>query len=509
MLTSSVKWRLRKAGMVNSDRQVRLADEEISSATTPGVRVGAVAGALVLAAIVLLYPYRFSPPVSDDFLFARSTPPIDVAGALFGGWEHPIGRASAYRPVTVASYRLNQLECGSRGDIRCYHVTNYAVHGVVCALLLVVAMRCGLPLLPAFVAGALFLVYPPTHENVFWISGRTFPLGALFGLAACALAARRRLDGLSPFGVYVFALLALSSYEGVILLPAIAVVCRAVARGRVDLSRAALAVVAAYVTYLAVRWSLVSTPANDVWMHSNAISRELGFPTVWPRFARNLSHFWQALLGITGPATFAAEAAAAVCALMGAAVVGAHRHSAVRAAVAVGLALLGGGFAPFATGLGIADRFLYLSGVGLCLAAAAGFHVTWRLGRMGRALGVTAVVATLIVWAANYRSAAAEWREAGEIAERVLSTLQRAVVASPVTSKVAVFSLPLAHKRAHVFITYFDLALSRRIPPGVTVESHVDGPGASIDVSDPRTLVFRWDASRADVVKLTGDLPER
>jgi hypothetical protein len=33
--------------------------------------------------------------------------------------------------------------------------------------------------LPAFVAGALFLVYPPTHENVFWISGRTFPLALL------------------------------------------------------------------------------------------------------------------------------------------------------------------------------------------------------------------------------------------------------------------------------------------------------------------------------------------
>lgn len=495
---------------MNRDRRGSPSEQTVlSSEAREGPRVAASAIALVLAAIVLLYPYRSALPVSDDFLFARSSPPIDIAGALIRGWEHPIGKASAYRPVTVASYRLNQVQCGSAGDIRCYHVTNYALHGVVCALLLLVAVCCGLPLLPAFVAGALFLVYPPTHENVFWISGRTYPLGTLFGLAVCVFAARHRLNGLSVSGVYLLTLLALCSYEGAVLLPAIAVLCRAFARGRSDLGKAATAVFVGYATYLAVRWLLVSTPVNDIWMHSNAISRELGVPSVWPRFVRNLSQFWHALLGVTGTATFRNEAAAAICVLIGAASVGIHRTDATRAAVGVGLAMLVGGFAPFATGLGIADRFLYLSGAGFCLAAAAGFHVLWQLGRIGRGLGVTAVTAALIVWTANYRTVATEWLEAGDIAERVLSTLERAVVESAGASTVEVFNLPLGHKRAHVFITYFDLALSRRIPPEVTIESHVDGPTETAGASDARKLSFTWDQSRGDLVRLTSDVRDR
>jgi hypothetical protein len=138
-------------------------------------------GTLCLVPAVLLSPYRHAAFVADDRWFATA-PLLDASGRwLLLSWPHPFGPAHAYRPLIVLSYGLTQwLTSGTPAP---FHLTNFVIHGINAMLLATLIWQVSHVRLAAVLGGLLFAIHPITHENVVWISGRTYPLAALFGLA--------------------------------------------------------------------------------------------------------------------------------------------------------------------------------------------------------------------------------------------------------------------------------------------------------------------------------------
>ena len=97
----------------------------------------------------------------------------------------------------------------------------FLVHGLCACLLAGLVQRLTRRRLAGLVAGTLFIVHPIVHENVIWISGRTYPLAALFGLALLVwtLGRRGRSLGMQHGVGGALLLAALASYEAAIVLP--------------------------------------------------------------------------------------------------------------------------------------------------------------------------------------------------------------------------------------------------------------------------------------------------
>jgi hypothetical protein len=160
-------------------------------------------GLVALPALVL-WSFRAAGFVSDDIFFGPGFHLDSWREIWLGPWPHPMGLSKAWRPVVVLTYLAESAwpDAGPTG----YHLFNYLLHGLSAALLSVLVWQLAHERVAAAVAGVLFAVHPIVHENVQWISGRTYPVAALFILALCvwtAGAPRRRLAGVGPEPVLV------------------------------------------------------------------------------------------------------------------------------------------------------------------------------------------------------------------------------------------------------------------------------------------------------------------
>ena len=89
-------------------------------------------------------------------------PSTPLSNLLFNDfWGTPLkhsGSHKSYRPVCVASFRLNYKAGGL--NPRGYHAVNIALHGAVCWLVVVLAYELLGAHVPSFVSGVLFAVHP-------------------------------------------------------------------------------------------------------------------------------------------------------------------------------------------------------------------------------------------------------------------------------------------------------------------------------------------------------------
>ncbi len=140
-------------------------------------------------------------------------------------WAHlPAGGAGHYRPLAVASLRLDHAlwggipRVGPSPAVHGYHLTNLLLH------LAVVLFAAGLlrergKALPLF-ALALFAVHPALADSVAWISGRTSMLSALGGLFGARVVVRAKGSGGVALGAGLGLLLALLGKEdGIVFVP--------------------------------------------------------------------------------------------------------------------------------------------------------------------------------------------------------------------------------------------------------------------------------------------------
>ncbi len=156
----------------------------------------------------------------DDIPVVRDNPAAHSIGAALDAafspyWPATLDEASSglYRPAAVVSYAVDWMVSGGRPWW--FHVVNVLLHGLVTALVVVVAGAWLIPV-GALGAGLVFAIHPVHVEAVANVVGRTEIMAGL-GLLAAVLAARKyrraeapshaRLWLVATLGAVLFALL--------------------------------------------------------------------------------------------------------------------------------------------------------------------------------------------------------------------------------------------------------------------------------------------------------------
>lgn len=107
-----------------------------------------------------------------------------------------------------------------------YHVASLAMFSAIVLLVYAIPLLLRVRFAIAFAAGVLFAVLAVHHENIFWVSGQSSLLAALFFFAATALAirvwhGRVRFRLIAIACVYVLLAFSMFSYDGMLIAPAL------------------------------------------------------------------------------------------------------------------------------------------------------------------------------------------------------------------------------------------------------------------------------------------------
>lgn len=489
----------------------------------------ALLAALCFVPTALLWSFRDAAFVSDDRWFA-TVPLVDAAGHwLIAPWPHPFGPAQAYRPFVVLTYALTLWY--SSGTPLVFHLTNFLIHGINAALLAALLWRVSGSWLAALLAGLMFAVHPITHENVVWISGRTYPLAVMFSLALLWWTSTSTDRGWTRWRQHAIgsALLlgALMSYEMAVTLPIMVAAiqfCVDSEPGDTTPRRwgRAMQFAAPYfgvlAAYLVFRWVAISSFSGDsmVWRHG--INPDPLMKNVRLRVLANASTLGVRLLNaddaLFGPLTSLRTATTlASVALVGVAVWGVLRSRDVRRLAAGALVLAGVAFAPAVVGPGFVDRLTYLTVAGavsfVALGVSTAFRLAWNTGRIALTMCLLIV---LSCWGARYQMLGAEWRHAGMIADSLLHQLVTLDPTPAPHAELHFTNVPLRFGVAYVYVTYFHHSVRHQYGrDDLEIVTHSDEPAAAIlaklrdandvdvngsgDGTPHETALFDWDPS--------------
>jgi hypothetical protein len=495
---------------------------------------------LVLLPALVLWPYRHAGFVSDDFFFGPGFALDSWRDIWLSPWPHPMGASKAWRPLVVLTYLVSAA--WSDGRPESYHLFNYLVHGANAALLAILVRQLTRAWSAGFVAGLLFAVHPIVHEGVQWISGRTFPLAALFTLALCvwsAGAARRRAWVQHLAGVPLM-LAALASYEFGIMAPVAALGVAYFAWGRdsadanandsasvnaSDIGRdhgcdrgrrgsvnwRALALFAApylalLLVYFAFRWLVLTSVSADIIVAARASSwapigpisyrvpRNVSFAALrllaWPWFEREAD----ISIGTSGVLTTIGVAWAAFAVLT---------NERLRAVGLWWLAWTAIFFLPIVAALAFSDRFGYLSAAGVAALIGTATLAFEPPRQARRRVAFTAmVVAVAVAWTIDLRGHGRDWAEAGRIGERLLAQLRQQEQQPSRPLALHFIDIPVRRGSAVLFLTYFPLAASRQFSEATRrqLSFHLYWPStAASDAADAVLSRVRADTGEANV----------
>ena len=364
-----------------------------------------------------------------------------------------------YRPLTVFSYALNYRVSGLSATA--FHATNLALHAAAALLLLLFAGELLGSAAAAFATASVFAVHPIHVEAVTGIVGRAEILVTLFVLAA--LWVGRRFSVASAAGTGLLYLLALFSKESAVTLPVLFALYdwtrREELRERGLLSVKALApryatMAAALVAYFAFRLHAVTQPAL-VWtgwlgvpayarvLTANRVLVEYLGLFVWPRTL--LADYWVTDVPIVR--SFADASGLLVSLLLVGLIVLLVTKLRAQRRLVFSIAwffitILPASNLFFASGLGKAERILYLPSVGLCLVVGCAVLAldAWPQIRRG-AVTVALPVALLALGARTVRRNQ-DWRDTFTLASASLavsphSVLMNSLVARELVSRGA------------------------------------------------------------------------
>jgi len=343
-----------------------------------------------------------------------------------------------YRPLTVFSYALNYRVSGLSATA--FHVTNILLHAGTSLVLFLFAGELLGSAAAAFVAASVFAVHPIHVEAVTGVVGRAEILVALFALLA--LWVGRKATVAAAAGAGLFYLLGLFSKESAITLPALFALYDWTRReqlresGLLTLKALApryAALAGALAIYLAFRLNAVTehalawtgwlgVPAYARVLTANRVLVEYVGLFIWPRTL--LPDYWVTDVPIARSLTDVPALISSI--LLGGLILllatKLRRQKTLVFSVAWFLVtILPASNLFFATGLGKAERILYLPSVGLCLVL--GWAVlsleAWPRIRRG-ALTVALPVALLALGARSIRRNQ-DWRDTFTLASASLA----------------------------------------------------------------------------------------
>ncbi|GEM_PF-5723840 len=186
-------------------------------------------------AFIVLTPYWYSLEsefVLDDHALIRLNPHFEADGIyrklLLGDYlDHSgaNGRSRYWRPAVRLSFQLDYLLAGKSPFA--FHLVNLILFGLIGGLFYTLLRRMSSNRFAAFIGTLLYAFHPARTESVVWISGRTDLMMALGVLAAVICYQKTTADGkwriFWGFLMTVSAVLAVSSKETGVMLPAIVI----------------------------------------------------------------------------------------------------------------------------------------------------------------------------------------------------------------------------------------------------------------------------------------------
>ena len=184
---------------------------------------------LILCVCLAVYANSFAVGwISDDIRFITGNPSIKSISNVGKFFSAPHGTTAStsgyegiYRPLRTLSFAADYSIWGLRPFG--FHLTNLLWHFIASALVFVVCLRLDLSRRAALAAGVLFAVHPAQVEAVTWIASRADVMAAVFMLASFLLFLQSRASMSSGFAPLIASLLAfifaLLSKETAIVLP--------------------------------------------------------------------------------------------------------------------------------------------------------------------------------------------------------------------------------------------------------------------------------------------------
>jgi len=119
--------------------------------------------------------------VLDDYNWLHPISLKELGSFFFQSWGH----GSAYRPLMRVSFFIDYWLFAD--NPLGWHLHSYILHSVNATLLFLIVHFHHKHYLPAILTAVLFTIAPWGHDNIAWISARTYSLSAVFYLAALYL----------------------------------------------------------------------------------------------------------------------------------------------------------------------------------------------------------------------------------------------------------------------------------------------------------------------------------
>jgi len=390
---------------------------------------------LVALALLAFLPAAFSGFLADDFILLRTLRHVEGIGSAFS--RNDIGEAGEaghfYRPVWVLwnAGIKDLLGTGAFG----FHAADLLLYaGVTLEVWALVRRLAGES--RAWVAAAVFAVYPRHGETVAWVSGSTDLTATALALAALICATAHWRLSIRVMSTAGFAVLAVLAKEAAFVLPVLALLLLWALRDRrawlLIPGATALAVLAVAIGRYEVIGGVGGYTAYP-WTARRVIESLTSYTaaSVAPPDLELLRH--KALLLI--PVGILALAAARLWSLW-------RLRAQERARlVLIGLAWFLVSLLPalnIAVDLNNAngERLMFLASVGLALAFAALVEARWLIGAV--------VAAGLALSLLSSR----DWLEAHRISSRVVGS---AAALAPPGGELVLLSAPENYRTAHIF----------------------------------------------------------
>ena len=365
--------------------------------------------------------------------------------------------APYYRPLNRITYLVDYLLWGLRPAG--YHLTSILLHATVVALLFATAYRRFGRSAAAFAAAALFAVHPANAEAVNFISGRNNILCAVFYLAALLSYLRFGQQGSSGSLIAggLFTAASLLSKETAVTLPLVVLIFLPGEEKRRKLIAAALSLVLV-VLYMVIRRAVLGSFGPDII--AGLGQRLISMPILLYEYLRlaifpyHLDAFYDLPVFTASDYRFAVGMAGLAVAvilflrLRGRAL---FRAGLLWAAACIILAL---NIVPIPSAA-MAERYLYLPLMGMCLAAASLFE---RIHGTNHRAAITAVVVILALFSVRTVQRNTDWRSD--------ETLYRSMIASNPANPFGRYNLGVTYLeqgRSDLAIAEFE-TLARIVP---------------------------------------------
>jgi len=430
-----------------------------------GVGVFVCAAALLVLVPLVAAPALNDYRVSDSF---RLVGQVDFPTALRYVRETTGFGRNEYRPMVMLTYAVDHLLWGERPFG--YHLTNVILHTANSVLLLLVFRLLTGNLLLAFSAAVLFSVHPTHHSRIAWIAARDSSVCLLFLLlswwaylsyrrrpvdAGAASLPRSSVFHLTQAACWIAFALALLSYEGAVSFPFVLFGMEMLFRRREacwaerlrQALRATLPFFLLLIGYVA-GWLILFQGKLGAYELDLTLS---GLGGDLYRLHYRLFHHIQHWLGL-----FYLLIAYLVWRLR-------KEQSSL---LWFSLLVLWVGYLPFFPVQGYADRFGFVSSVGVALFLCLPMREVSRSGLNKVSPSAVIPVLLLALLAGYYTHSTGQrfrqWTEAGRIADSILTQVKATRPSFPPNARLVFEQIPAMHGEAYVFPLSFRAALRQR-----------------------------------------------